>query len=141
MMAVWPALETRIENGQLVVRGTLQPSPITRGYVVRVTYQDYGVPKAFILAPALEGRPSEPQTPIPHTYGARMPGEERPCLYDPAVREWTSAMPIATTIMPWLLSWLVDYEVWFTTGEWLGGGVAHAESTRPDEPPPGEAAA
>lgn len=141
MMAVWPGLETRMENGMLVVRGTVQPSPITRAYRIRVTYADRGVPKAFVIAPDLVRRSADPDTPIPHTYGALSLGKERPCLYDPAAGEWTSAMPIATTIMPWLLSWLVDYELWFATGEWLGGGVTHATPKRPDEPPPGESAA
>ena len=141
MMAVWPELETRMDSGILVVRGTVQPSPVTRAYRIRVTYADHAVPKSFIITPALERRSSDPERPIPHTYGALTPGKERPGLYDPATREWTSTMPIATTIMPWLLSWLVDYELWFATGDWLGGGVTHAAAKRPDEPPPGEAAA
>ncbi len=31
-------------------------------------------------------------------------------------------MRIATTVIPWLLEWLVYYEAWQATGEWLGGG-------------------
>ena len=40
--------------------------------------------------------------------------------------DWREDRALAWTIIPWLLEWLVEYEVWLVTGEWCGGGVAHA---------------
>lgn len=136
MRAVWPALDVRLERAELVVRGVVQPSPVTRRYKIRLSYRLGGAPRLFVVEPRLERRPAEPDTPIPHTYGFAMPGKERPCVYYPPGGEWTPTKPLATTVMPWLLSWLVDYEVWYATGDWLGGGVPHGTAKRPDEPPP-----
>jgi len=121
----WKQLDTRIERGELIATGTVQPSAITRAYRMRLAYREGSSPKAFVIAPKLVRRPSEPTEPIPHTYKFNTPGEERPCLYYPTGREWTPDMPLASSIMPWLLSWLVDYEIWYATGEWVGGGMPH----------------
>lgn len=32
-------------------------------------------------------------------------------------------MLLAKTILPWTAEWLLHYEVWLVTGEWVGGGV------------------
>ena len=29
---------------------------------------------------------------------------------------------ISDTIIPWVADWLLYYELWLATGEWLGGG-------------------
>lgn len=31
-------------------------------------------------------------------------------------------MLLADTYVPWTMEWLVDFELWLATGEWLGGG-------------------
>jgi hypothetical protein len=138
MMLVWPALSSTIEGGALIVRGGVQPSPLTASYRIKVTYRDGFAPRAEIVTPKLIRRPDAPNTPIPHTYNFTKIGEERPCLYYPRADEWTAAKSIATTIMPWLLTWLLDYEIWLATGEWLGGGASHG--SRKDVEEPGAAA-
>jgi hypothetical protein len=139
MMRVWPALDSHFEGGLLVVSGLVQPTPITREYRVRLTYRDYEKPKVSVVSPKLERRPQAPDAPIPHTYEYLTPGKERPCVYYPRL-DWNSSMLIATSVMPWLLSWLVDYEVWHATGEWLGGGKPHGSTKREDRVPDEEAA-
>jgi hypothetical protein len=37
-------------------------------------------------------------------------------------------MPLAHTIVPWLISWLVFYEIWLVSGVWHGGGFEPGES-------------
>jgi hypothetical protein len=108
---------------------------------MKLTYREGGAPKLYVLSPKLQRRPQEPDTPIPHTYEYLTPGNERPCVYYPRSREWTTAVPLATSVMPWLLAWLLDYELWYATGEWLGGGVPHARTKGPDESPPLDEAA
>lgn len=138
MRGVWPALDSRIEAGTLVVQGRVQPSPVTEVYRVRMTYRLGGPPRLHIVSPKLERRPEQLGTPIPHTYGYDHPGSETPCVYYPRSREWTPAKPLATTVMPWLLAWLVDYELWGATGEWFGGGVPHGETKPRSAPSPVE---
>ncbi len=55
---------------------------------------------------------------VPHTCA-----ENEPCLFYQPYREWWPEMPIALTIVPRLLEWLLYHEAWLATGEWLGGGV------------------
>lgn len=141
IMRVWPALQSRLAQGLLIVTGVVQPTPITRAYRIRLTHRDRGLPKVYVVSPKLERRPEEPDRPIPHTYEYASPGQECPCVYYPKGRDWTADMLLATSVLPWLLSWLVDYEIWYATGEWLGGGVAHASTKDADEPPPDEEAA
>lgn len=128
MRRVWPDFDTQVKRSALTSTGVIQPSAITRAYRVQIGYQQGGVPRAYVLSPKLMRRESAPDIAIPHTYNFTTPGQERPCLYYPRNREWTADMPVATSIMPWLLSWLVDYEYWLATGEWLGGGVAHGDT-------------
>ena len=98
---------------------------------MRLSYRLDAAPRVTITAPKLMRRPEEPDSPIPHTYDFNTPGRERPCLYYPRGAEWSPDKPLATTVMPWLLTWLVDYEVWYATGVWLGGGIAHGSVKRP----------
>ena len=81
-----------------------------------------GRPDVYVEEPKLSRRPQEPDKPIPHTYDSDKPGKERPCCFYPAV-DWDGTRLIATTVIPWLMSWLFDYEIWYATGEWYGGGV------------------
>jgi hypothetical protein len=55
---------------------------------------------------------------VPHTCA-----ENEPCLFYQPYREWWPEMPIALTIVPRLLEWLLYHEAWLAPGEWLGGGV------------------
>jgi hypothetical protein len=142
MQFAWPTLSVTARGGVLTVRGWVQPSPITKAYEIEVFYRGPRKPIVRVLQPKLTRRPIAPDEPIPHTYGAGIPGEETPCLYyPPDVHDesgWPVSRPIATTIMPWLLAWLVDYELWHATGEWLGGGVPHGDGpkTEPDQEAP-----
>lgn len=31
-------------------------------------------------------------------------------------------MYVCDTIVPWTAEWLLNYELWLATGEWVGGG-------------------
>ena len=133
MGMVWPEFDTSIKRGVLISIGVVQPTPITCAYRVRLTYKVGGVPRVHVLEPRLVRRPQEPEVEIPHTYEHASPGKEFPCLYFWKRREWTPDMPLATSIMPWLLSWLVDYEIWLGTGQWLGGGIPHGATKRAEQ--------
>lgn len=98
--------------------GTLQPSPLSIEYKVGIVYAIGKLPKSYVLSPEL--RSYDEKIKIPHTYEDE--NGPRPCLFLPRNKEWTSNKLISDTIIPWLSLWLFYYEVWFSTGEWLGEG-------------------
>ena len=50
------------------------------------------------------------------------------CLYRYAF-EFSRYKLLANTVIPWIVEWLFYYEIWLTTGEWLGGGE-HPQSEK-----------
>lgn len=63
------------------------------------------------------------EAPLPHVYFEGPDIRLSPlCLFDPQAREWDPTMLIADTTIPWAARWLACYEVWETTGRWVGGG-------------------
>jgi hypothetical protein len=57
---------------------------------------------------------------LPHVYEQ---DPTRLCLYLPGSGEWSSAMRISETIVPWSVLWLFYFEDWLATGDWGGGGI------------------
>jgi hypothetical protein len=117
-----PPFEVKLAHRKLVARGTLLPNNVTRSYLIRIEYREGKRPEVYVEEPKLSRRPQEPEKAIPHTYEATTLGKERPCCFYPRT-DWDASRPIATTIIPWLMSWLFDYEMWLATGEWFGGGI------------------
>jgi hypothetical protein len=98
--------------------GVIHPMPLSETYAVSLVYEKYRAPRISVISPDLmlvAGAAS-----LPHTYAG-----DHLCLYYPEYDEWTSAKYIAETIVPWISVWLVYYELWLATGEWLGGGITH----------------
>lgn len=96
-------------------------------------------PVAIVESPSLVSR--RDQAGIPHMYPAADRWPAHPCLYYPDDGDWAADRPLATTIVPWLLEWLLHYEVWLTTGEWRGGGVEHGPTSGSALPEPAPNAA
>jgi hypothetical protein len=87
-------------------------------YRIRIDYQLGGNPKVCVLSPALKKAIGAEK--LPHVYE-----EDRLCLHYPKEKSWTPRLPIANFIVPWIAEWLYFYEIWISTGEWLGGGRPH----------------
>ena len=121
-----PRFRTEISGRVLVCRGVLQPTPLSREYSVVVQYQFGFRPRVFV--PGGQLRRLSAEEPIPHTYA-----DDEPCLYYPKYNEWRAEMKLATSIVSWLALWLMYYEIWSATGEWLGGGIEHKPAERMDE--------
>jgi hypothetical protein len=101
-----------LQRGRLTWTGELQPTPLSRHYVMRIALGHDGLPHVRVVSPALESR--EGAT-LPHTYR-----EGTLCLYSRG--EWNPSMSLVLTIVPWASEWLVNYEIWLATGDWYGGG-------------------
>jgi hypothetical protein len=113
-----------LRNGRLDWRFKSQPTPLSRAYDLSLRYRPLSSPDVLVVEPDLtvlaKGRK------LPHVY------QQRPtmlCLYLPGTAEWTSAMRIDATIIPWSALWLFYFEEWLTSNEWKGGGK-HPDDTQ-----------
>jgi len=113
ILARWPGFHLVSRGKHYAWEGTLQSTPLSPAYTIRITCADWRSPKVAVIAPPLEPRADAR---IPHRYP-----DESLCLCLP--EEWTGERYIADTIIPWTSLWLHHYEVWRITGEWLGGGA------------------
>lgn len=107
----FPDAEVRLKPQRLVWTGRIQPTPLSRQYLVRVDYQSGWFPQVRVLD-HLEFRDGES---LPHVYR-----EGTLCLHRAA--EWTPDMLLVDTTLPWTAEWLINYEIWLATGDWHGGG-------------------
>jgi len=110
----------KFRRSELTVNATIQPTPLTNKYRFRLKYKLKNIPKLWITEPKLISRCEGEK--IPHMYS-----QERPCVFHPP-SDWNSRRYLGTTVIPWLAEWLFFYEIWYATGEWLGGGIHPSDS-------------
>ena len=96
---------------------TLQPTPLSREYDVRIEFSRGQSPEVYIDKPDLvalaDGRT------VPHVYEQ---SPTRLCLYLPGSGEWHDRLLVGQTVIPWASLWLFYFEDWLVSGEWRGGG-------------------
>jgi hypothetical protein len=112
---MWPQFSVSCSGKSIKWIGPIQPTPVSNTYKVSVSYVVGGYPAVHVLDPELTVREGEAK--LPHVY----PGKEL-CLYVPAEGQWSPASLISETTLPWTSLWLYFYEVWHSSGQWLGGG-------------------
>ena len=97
--------------------GTLQPTPESPEYQLKLEYWPGKSPKVWVLSPEVHPK-------APHRYKDRSL-----CLYYPRHSEWHPGMLLAETIVPWAAEWLFFYEVWLEDpeGRWFGPEAPHGE--------------
>jgi hypothetical protein len=110
LRSVFPDAELALKPYSLRWTGQLQPCDLSRVYTIRIDYVRGRYPSVRVLAPALKATEAGF---LPHTYD-----DATLCLHD--VGQWNAAMLIVDTIVPWAAEWLLYYEMWLATGEWLG---------------------
>lgn len=121
MKVAWPQfaarrINRRAQSGRWV--GAVRPQ--FASFTLEIRYVVGSFPEVRVVSPALVRLPGNSEGQLPHVY----PPAEDPtlCLFDPREMEWTAAMTIASTTVPWALDWLACYELWLMTGRWSGGG-------------------
>lgn len=112
LLGRFPGSELSMHGRSITWTASLQPTPLSREYTVRLTYAPDGYPPRVKVLSQLASRPGEP---LPHVYS-----DGSLCLH--AAGEWSRDMLIADTTVPWACEWLLHYEIWLATGEWHGGG-------------------
>jgi len=110
-----PNFKVNSSSESLKAIGGLEPTPRSEKYIIELKYQLKKPPQIFILTPQLIKNFNDDE--IPHLY----PGDKL-CLYQPKYREFNYTDLISETIIPWTSLWLYYYEIWHTTGDWMGGG-------------------
>ena len=95
-----------------------RPTVISREYRVRIIYRYGDYPRVYVVKPDLPNLAD--QRTIPHLYEQKT---TRLCLYLPGAGEWSPAMFLAETIVPWSFLWLFYFEDWLATEVWKGGGM------------------
>jgi len=101
---------------------TARPSPLGRGYQLRLTYTLKQSPEVIVITPDLVELAGG--TKLPHVYSET---PVRLCLFLPGAREWRPSFTLVETIVAWAYLWLFWFEDWLATGEWKGGGVHPGE--------------
>lgn len=111
-------------------------TPDRQSYLVRIRFIPggdaanvvftYAGPDIFLLDPPAIRRAETPEEPVPHLFAQGPPAKL--CLWLPGSGEWSPAMPLAETVVPWASEWLFFYELWHATGIWYGRG-AHPPRT------------
>lgn len=140
----WPDLECgllwRFGGGNRPVswRGPLRG--FQREHTVEIIWHWWtGIaPSVFVLDPLLRPRSGEAFADIPHLqYDGEKPEGSSLCLFDPENGEWSPAMWISDTTVPWASAWLHHYECWHYDGVWRGpnapGPISAGEMMRQRE--------
>jgi hypothetical protein len=106
-------MQAIVRGNHVTWRGPIQHTPGGTLYDVLIDFSWPQRPKIWVQHPPLTTRPGKR---IPHQY-------EDGSLCVHLVNEWHAGKFISQTIVPWIAHWLLHYEIWLSTGEWLGGGV------------------
>ena len=118
-------LNSRITGLELTCRGRVRPTAHSRSYRVEIRYAPWDSPEVRVIDPKIE-----------FTKDAHMYRNDTLCLYDWREQEWQNNWHLHETIVPWVAEWLLYYELWLLTGNWLGKSAVRNKSTRDDSTPP-----
>lgn len=114
----FPDSNATISMNKLIWKGTLQPTPLSDKYNIKLEYKMDCHPSVFVVNKKLELYPGKKF--LPHVYSTE---KQWLCVYYREAREWTSQQFIADTVIPWTSEWLYYYEFWLATGKWHGRGI------------------
>jgi hypothetical protein len=125
MMNRFPTLRL-VSKNPLVWRGDVVPIEGGRAFTLEVhaVWRSNRLPAVRVLAPSLENEPGRSLP--PHTFS-----DGTLCLYHTDDFRWTDGHFIAETIVPWACEWCYYYELWLSTGDWLGPQYLHGAPKRP----------
>lgn len=130
------ALKREIPDGRFIKQTpksfvwecSLKPTPLSLQYTIKILYTYGEAPKVFVTDPyPLDKYPGKED--LPHVYSTEL---QRICLYYPGIGEWNKEKFIAKTIVPWASEWLLYYELWVSTGLWLGEGLHPSSKKKQD---------
>jgi hypothetical protein len=113
MASKYPEFAGRRVGNQAIWEGRFRPSPSCATYLVRIEALSGQRPWVSVLDPTLRMERDQWFETHRFSHGGL-------CLH--LREEWRPNQFIADTIVPWTAFWLINYEYWLASGEWLGGG-------------------
>jgi len=105
-----------LKNRTLTWRFSMQPTPLSRSYLIRIDYREGNTPNVFVEDPEIEMLAGGRR--LPHVYQDPL----RLCLYKPGSGQWGASKRIDQTLVPWTAIWLFYFEEWLVSGVWKGEG-------------------
>lgn len=112
-------------QGTLSWIGILRPKSVNYSIAI-LWHPKLSLPYVRIIDPPLKPRSEEGFENIPHLiYDQENPQQSGLCLFDPEGHEWSNVDLIAETTIPWTAEWLLYYELWHLTGDWLAPSVGY----------------
>lgn len=127
MREIWPGFfGHKFGDGTLAWAGRLQPQ--AQPYAVEVFWNPavFDRPYVIVAEPEIMPRDGNSYADIPHLlFNEPEPTRSGLCLFDPNGLEWKPTDLIAETTLYWTTEWLLYYELWHLTGEWLAPGVGY----------------
>lgn len=106
--------KTSVIKGKVICSGEIQPTPECEKYKVKIEFFPGRQPQVFIKSPDL---PSNNEI---HIYN-----EGFLCLFDPSETQWKDTLKMSEYTIPWLVEWILYYELWKITGKWEGKSSSH----------------
>lgn len=107
----------KIKRGRYELLIKLQPTDGSPVYKVKVVAREWkSSVDIFVVEPNLAEMAGEHK--IPHIYK-----NGSLCLFYPKNKEWSFDDNWGKTLIPWTCLWLYYFEIWYETGEWMGGGI------------------
>lgn len=113
----FPCFKCSLRHDVLECEGTITPCEECASYNIRIRMPRGEIPKVWILDPEIE-----PSGKI-HIFK-----EGHLCLYDHRDQPWLATDHLHEKIVPWTAEWLVYYELFLLTGEWLGPEASHVNA-------------
>jgi hypothetical protein len=113
MAEKFPDCTARRRGNEAIWEGHFRPIKACATYLVRIEALSGQRPRVRVLEPKLQIPPERYQ--------------ETHCFSDGSLclhlhEQWTPDKYVADTIVPWIPLWLINYEYWLATDQWLGGG-------------------
>jgi hypothetical protein len=109
----FPSFSSNFCRAAVTWKGQLQPRPGSPLYAISIKYRPGRPPLVRVLRPQI-------RRDAPHLYT-----DGYLCLYWPKDLSWNSSRLVGETVIPWAAQWLLFYELWLDTGEWLGPESPH----------------
>lgn len=115
--------QINLTPGRLSFRCELKPNLYARSYKVHIQLSGHptALPDIFVEEPDLRILANDEK--IPHTYPCSPEHGVKLCLWHPGSNEWTQAIPLSQSVIPWTVLWLTYFELWLSSGIWEGGGL------------------
>lgn len=110
----YDCFRTRIVNGTLICTGEIQPTNECEKYTVKIFYSPGLSPRVYIKSHAIEAKHEI------HIYK-----EGHLCLFDPSETKWKDSYKVGEYTIPWVVEWILYYELWKLSGKWEGKASNH----------------